>query len=311
MYRVVLVDDEHIILDGLTRAVPWGDMNCAVEGTAGNGEEGLRLIRQLRPDILLTDIRMPNMDGLSMVAALRSEFPRLQIAVLTAFRDFEYAQTALNLGVCRYLLKPSKLDELYEAIRTMTARLDVLPPLAEDAEPEDDPATEGSIARNFIVRQAMDFMQGARDAGFNIWCSRALRNYEYQDSTFQDFRFNHAEDAYSAALQMLGPGLSDHQTGLALDFTDKMYYDASYWDFEDDYMKDTELYKWLVEHCADYGFILRYPEGKEAFYGTPCNHPAHFRYVGKEAAKYIMENNLCLEEFIMLYDESLVYLPKP
>lgn len=162
-----------------------------------------------------------------------------------------------------------------------------------------------------IVQQAMDFMQGARDAGFNIWCSRALRNYEYQDSTFQDFRFNHAEDAYSAALQMLGPGLSDHQTGLALDFTDDINYDSSYTEFEDDYMKDTELYKWLVEHCADYGFILRYPEGKEAFYGTPCNHPAHFRYVGKEAAKYIMENNLCLEEFIMLYDESLVYLPKP
>ena len=159
MYRVLLVDDEHIILDGLTRAVPWADMGCEVAGTAGNGAGGPRLVRALKPDMLLTDIRMPNTDGLSMIAALRSEFPRLQIAVLTAFRDFEYAQTALNLGVCRYLLKPSKLDELYEAIRTMTARLDVLPPLAEDAEPEDDPATEGSIARNFIVRQALDYMQ--------------------------------------------------------------------------------------------------------------------------------------------------------
>lgn len=156
MYRVVLVDDEHIILDGLTRAVPWGDMGCEVAGTAANGEEGLKLIHALRPDILLTDIRMPNMDGLSMVAALRSEFPRLQIAVLTAFRDFEYAQTALNLGVCRYLLKPSKLDELYEAIRTMTARLDALPPAPADAdaESEGDPA-----AGNFIVRQALDYMQ--------------------------------------------------------------------------------------------------------------------------------------------------------
>lgn len=159
MYRVVLVDDERIILDGLARAVPWGDMGCEVVGTAGNGEEGLRLIRELRPDILFTDIRMPNMDGLSMVAALRSEFPRLQIAVLTAFRDFEYAQTALNLGVCRFLLKPSKLDELYEAIRTMTARLDALPPSRDDAEPEDDPAAAGSAAGNFIVRQALDFMR--------------------------------------------------------------------------------------------------------------------------------------------------------
>ncbi len=159
MYHVVLVDDEHIILDGLSRAVRWADMGCEVVGTAMNGAEGLKLIRELKPDILLTDIRMPNMDGLSMVAALRSEFPRLQIAVLTAFRDFNYAQTALNLGVCRYLLKPSKLDELYEAIRTMTARLDALPPPVADAEPEDDPAAAGSVAGNFIVRQALDYMQ--------------------------------------------------------------------------------------------------------------------------------------------------------
>ena len=169
MYRVLLVDDEHIILDGLTRAVPWADMGCEVAGTAGNGQEGLRLVRKLKPDILLTDIRMPNMDGLSMIAALRSEFPRLQIAVLTAFRDFEYAQTALNLGECRYLLKPSKLDELYEAIRTMTARLDALPPPpAEDAEPEDDPASAGSGAGNFIVHQALDYMRAHCDGHLSL-----------------------------------------------------------------------------------------------------------------------------------------------
>lgn len=159
MYRVLLVDDERIILDGLSRAVPWASMGCTVAGTASNGEEGLRLVRALRPDILLTDIRMPNMDGLSMVAALRSEFPRLQIAVLTAFRDFEYAQTALNLGVCRYLLKPSKLDELYEAIRVMTARLDALPPAPGEDAPEEDPAAAGSSAGNYIVRQALDYMR--------------------------------------------------------------------------------------------------------------------------------------------------------
>ncbi len=180
------------------------------------------------------------------------------------------------------------------------------------AEYQPDYASFGAqgISAN-IVLEATDFLQAARNAGFNVWCSRALRNYEYQDSNYQSFLFNQAEDAYSASLQMLGPGLSDHQTGLALDFTDNIDYDSSYTEFDDAYMKDTELYRWLVEHCAEYGFILRYPEGKEAFYGTPCNHPAHFRYVGKEAAKYIMENNLCLEEFIMLYDESLVFMPKP
>jgi len=151
MYRVVLVDDERMILEGLTRVVPWEKLDCEVSGTASNGREGLELVRRVKPDILMTDIRMPNMDGLKMVAALRSEFPELQITVLTAFRDFEYAQTALNLGVCRYLLKPSKMDELNEAIRTMTARLDALPGAgtAEDKSP----------AGNYIVRQAMDYMR--------------------------------------------------------------------------------------------------------------------------------------------------------
>lgn len=158
MYRVLLVDDEHIILDGLSRAVPWESLGCVVVGTAYNGEEGLRLVRELKPDMLVTDIRMPNMDGLSMIAALRSEFPRLQIAVLTAFRDFEYAQTALNLGVCRYLLKPSRMNELLEAIRLMAERLDALPPPPPDAEAE-DAAAAGSGAGNFIVNEALDYIR--------------------------------------------------------------------------------------------------------------------------------------------------------
>lgn len=160
MYRVILVDDERMILEGLRRVVPWSELGCEVVGTARNGLEGLELIRQARPDMLFTDIRMPNMDGLRMIAALRSEFPRLQIAVLTAFRDFEYAQTALNLGVCRYLLKPSRMDELNEAIRTMTARLDAgSGHAAGEPKPEAQAEEAANPAGNYIVRQAMDYMR--------------------------------------------------------------------------------------------------------------------------------------------------------
>ena len=95
---------------------------------------------------------MPNMDGLTMLAALRSEFPRMQMSVLTAYRDFEYARQALNLGVCRYLLKPSDMDELQEAVRLMVRRLDVLP---RDAAPSE----EDSAAGNFIVQAALSYMR--------------------------------------------------------------------------------------------------------------------------------------------------------
>lgn len=154
MYRVVLVDDEELIVKGLKMVFPWADYGCEVVGLARDGQEGLALVRRLKPDILLTDIRMPNMDGLTMIAAIKSELPRLQISVLTAFRDFDYAQQAVNLGVSRYLLKPSNMNQLREAVDAMTKALAALPPaLADDDAPED------SEAGAFVARAAQKYIQ--------------------------------------------------------------------------------------------------------------------------------------------------------
>ena len=159
MYSVILVDDEALILKGLSTVIPWKEMGCEVVGTATNGQTGLDLVRKLKPDILFTDIRMPNMDGLTMLAALGSEFPRMQTVVLTAYRDFDYARQAITLGVCRYLLKPSNLNELKEALRVMVEKLNQLP--AEDAEqPENAEGPDGaSEAGNFIVNAALNYMR--------------------------------------------------------------------------------------------------------------------------------------------------------
>lgn len=123
MYKVVIVDDEPIIVEGLCKSVKWEEMQCQVVGTAYSGEEGMELIREKRPDMVFTDIRMPYMDGLTMIAAVKSEFPHIQIAILTGYRDFEYARQAISLGVTRFLLKPSKMDEIKEALMEMTRRL--------------------------------------------------------------------------------------------------------------------------------------------------------------------------------------------
>lgn len=180
MYDVVLVDDEQIILQGLSRAFPWDAYACRVVATAVDGRDGLAAIRTHRPHILFTDIRMPNMDGLSMIAALKSEFPAMQVAVLTAFRDFDYAKEAIQLGVCRYLLKPSRMDELHEAVATMTRALQnsgpaptdnaAAPvPLSEPAPPHTpcpDSATEplqdgeqDSEAGHFVARAALKYIE--------------------------------------------------------------------------------------------------------------------------------------------------------
>ena len=152
MYRVVLIDDENIIVAGLRRVVRWADYNCQVVGTACDAEEGTRLIRELHPDILFTDIRMPGRDGLSMVAALRSEYPDMQVAILTGYRDFAYAQEAIRLGVTRFLLKPSKMEEIKEALTAMVERLNKQQPMQEEEE-------QNQNAGSFIVNQALSFME--------------------------------------------------------------------------------------------------------------------------------------------------------
>ena len=99
MYKVVIIDDEPIIVEGLSRVIKWDEYGCRLAGTAENGKEGLTLIRKVKPDIVFSDIAMPGMDGLQMIAALRSEFPRMMITIMTGYRDFDYAQTAIRLGV--------------------------------------------------------------------------------------------------------------------------------------------------------------------------------------------------------------------
>jgi two-component system response regulator YesN len=154
MYKVLIVDDEPVIAEGLKKIVDWEKYNCVVVGTASSGKEGLAMVEKCNPDILFTDIRMPGMDGLTMLAALRSEHKNLQVIILTGYRDFDYAREALNLGVFRYLVKPSKMKELDEAMESLSERLAAMSDTSETG-PEDD----NTSANNFIVKQAISYIE--------------------------------------------------------------------------------------------------------------------------------------------------------
>lgn len=154
MYKVVIVDDEPLIVEGLRKIVDWDSYNCVVVGTASSGREGIELVRAHDPDILFTDIRMPGMDGLTMIAALRSEYKNMHVVILTGYRDFDYARQALNLGVFRYLLKPSKMKELNEAMDSMTGILESSKGCAEE-----DISSDNTSANNFVVNQAISYIE--------------------------------------------------------------------------------------------------------------------------------------------------------
>lgn len=154
MYKVIIIDDEPIIVQGLSRSVPWEEYGCEVVDTAGDGIEGKELIEKHKPDMVFLDICMPRMDGLAMVAALRSEHKDTQITILTGFRDFDYAKRALNLGVARYLLKPSNMEEIKEAIQFMVSRV-----AKQGHEEELLPEEHENVAGNFIVRNALAYIE--------------------------------------------------------------------------------------------------------------------------------------------------------
>ena len=151
MYRVVLIDDERLIVEGLKKVVKWADYRCEVVATASDAVSGAAAIRQFQPHILFTDIRMPGDDGLTMLAGLKSEYPDMQVIVLTGYRDFQYAQEAIRLGVTRFLLKPSKMADINEALRAVTERLDKAVPAESDEQREH--------SGSFLVRQATAYIE--------------------------------------------------------------------------------------------------------------------------------------------------------
>ncbi|MCI9071306.1 MAG: response regulator, partial [Lachnospiraceae bacterium] len=106
MLKLFLVEDEAVIREGLKNTIPWEQYGYRFVGEAADGEMALPLIRQARPDVLITDIKMPFMDGLSLARMVSAEFPKTRILIMSGYDDFEYARTAISLGVEQYLLKP-------------------------------------------------------------------------------------------------------------------------------------------------------------------------------------------------------------
>ena len=118
MIRVVVVEDEWVLRAGLIHSIDWASLDCVIAGEAGNGKEGLELILQERPDIVIADIRMPLMDGLEMISAASQEY-RFWSILLTSYSEFEYARQAVSLRVSKYLLKPVNESILYETLEQL------------------------------------------------------------------------------------------------------------------------------------------------------------------------------------------------
>ena len=161
--------------------------------------------------------------------------------------------------------------------------------------PEVTELENGQYFDSRAVGALQDFISGARAEGLSVYLTSSYRSYATQEYLFNNKVAQYGGDVATAATIVAIPGSSEHQTGLAVDIVDQ------YYQYMNETLANTELSKWMKEHCAEYGFILRFPEDKQDITGIMFE-PWHFRYVGVEAAEYIMDKGLCLEEFVALYE---------
>lgn len=124
MLKVFLVEDESIIREGLRDSIPWEQYGYSFVGDAGDGEMALPLIRKTRPDVLITDIKMPFMDGLELSHIVTSEMPATKIIIISGHDDFEYARQAIEIGAMQYLLKPITRSAMQKVLTELKEKIE-------------------------------------------------------------------------------------------------------------------------------------------------------------------------------------------
>lgn len=154
MLKVLIVEDEELIRKGIVLTIDWAALDCVVAGEAANGNEGLEMVRRCSPDLIITDLKMPEMDGIEMVQTLREQGNNVSVIILTAYDTFSYAQSALRLGAADYILKPFHDGELEAAIERVRKRREAKDPAA--------PSILGDIKKgdkSKYVLEAMDYIR--------------------------------------------------------------------------------------------------------------------------------------------------------
>ena len=123
-YTILLVDDEEEVIQAMMKKIDWDGLGFSVIGYAGNGVKAIEMVEEYQPDVIMTDIKMPYMDGLELSNRIKTEFPAAKILFFTGFDEFEYAKEAIHLEVEEYILKPINSAELTAVFTKLRQKLD-------------------------------------------------------------------------------------------------------------------------------------------------------------------------------------------
>ncbi len=181
MIKLFLVEDEIVMRDGIKKHIDWEKEGIEFVGEASDGELALPMILETRPDILLTDIKMPFMDGLQLSERVRKELPDTRIIILSGYDEFSYAQEAVRLGVTEYLLKPISPSALLKSIKSVAAKIE------EERKPEEEPAEpavrdEETLSLDTTVidetshKMIETFLRTGTESEIPVFCDRFFRS---------------------------------------------------------------------------------------------------------------------------------------
>ncbi|PZE19502.1 response regulator [Paenibacillus xerothermodurans] len=170
MFKVLLVDDERIILDGISNGVDWEAAGTVLAGTARNGIEALSKVTQEPPDIIISDIRMPGMDGLQLAERISQSYPDIKLVLLSGFGEFEHARSAMQYGVKQYLLKPCNENKIIEVLHELVAEL------------------EQNAQREQFVRQMRDGLDKVLPHAKEQFLREFVTNKTYGDQDWEYYR---------------------------------------------------------------------------------------------------------------------------
>ena len=169
MFKLMLVDDETLEREGLRDFIPWKELGVEVVGEASGGPQALEMATRLRPEIIITDIKMPDMSGLELASRLKPAMPLLKVIFVSGYQDFEYAKNAISLDAYGYVLKPVDDDELMNVVKKAVDSI-----IEERNSIQEKEALRGQIAESLPLLQ----QQFLRDVIFHINCRKEAELWE-------------------------------------------------------------------------------------------------------------------------------------
>lgn len=240
LYKIIVVEDEDILRQGLIYMVDWLKVNCVVVGEAIDGKDGIKKIKELKPDIVITDIKMPYKDGIEMIEETIIEYD-YEAIIISGYSEFEYAKKAIKLNVTEYLLKPIDFEYLYETIEKLTEKIQAKTEIKEimkkvhnikSSNILDISSYENQTFNTRYVKKMIDFIKtkykykiSLEDLSSDINISSAYLNIKFKEAT--SYTFNDFLNRYRIlqSMKLLKQGnLMIYEVAEAVGFKDYKYF---------------------------------------------------------------------------------------